>query len=87
MGTFYVYIIFSPSRGIYYKGFSEDPIRRLQEHNADKSHYTSGKGPWEIVYLKTYFTKREALIAEKKLKRAGSAYLYRLIQEYKTTNG
>ncbi|MBL0912756.1 MAG: GIY-YIG nuclease family protein [Bacteroidia bacterium] len=86
MSTFFVYIIYSPSRGIYYKGFSEDPVRRLQEHHADKSRYTSGKGPWEMVYLKNYSTKREALIAEKKIKRAGSEYLHKLIREYQAEN-
>ncbi|MGQ3014202.1 MAG: GIY-YIG nuclease family protein [Flavobacteriales bacterium] len=87
MNMFFVYIIYSSASGIYYKGVSEDPQRRLQQHNNNESRYTSGKGPREIVYIKSYFTKREALIAEKKLKKAGTDYLHRLIQEYKAVSG
>lgn len=85
MHTFFVYIIYSPSRHVYYKGYSTDPFRRLREHNENRSHYTSGKGPWQIVYVKDYPTKKEALVAEKKLKKAGTDYLQKLIREYKTT--
>jgi putative endonuclease len=49
------------------------------------SRFTSGKGPWELVYLYSFPSKKEALIAEKKLKKAGSAYLQKLISEYKKT--
>jgi putative endonuclease len=72
---YYTYIIQSQSKGIYYKGISQRPEKRLWEHNNDMSRYTAGKGPWVLVYLQIHETKREALIAEKKLKKAGSEYL------------
>jgi len=87
MHTFFVYITYSPSRHVYYKGYSTDPFRRLKEHNENKSHYTSGKEPWEIVYIKGYSNKKEALIAEKKLKKAGTGYLQKLIREYRKNRG
>jgi len=42
---YYVYIIQSELLGDYYKGVSSDVERRLSEHNAGKSRFTSGKGP------------------------------------------
>ncbi len=86
MKQFFVYIIYSKSHRIYYKGFTENPEQRIKEHNENMSRFTSGKGPWELVYLHSFPTKKEALIAEKKLKRAGSDYLQRLILEYINKN-
>lgn len=48
---YFVYIIFSEKNDVFYKGFSENPYERLVEHNENKSQYTSGKGPWKLVYL------------------------------------
>ena len=71
---FYVYVLYSPSRGLYYKGFTEDVGKRLNQHNGNLSRYTSGKGPWELIIVEVYATKREALIREKSLKRCKSDY-------------
>ncbi|WP_209565799.1 GIY-YIG nuclease family protein [Flavobacterium sp. 1355] len=43
-----VYIIYSKTFDIYYKGFSEDVPHRLLYHNENRSKYTSNKGPWEF---------------------------------------
>jgi putative endonuclease len=67
--------------------YTENPEKRLWEHNNNFSRFTAGKEPWEIVYLKKYPTKTEALQAERKLKKAGSAYLQRLISAYKSEVG
>ena len=77
----FVYILYSESSNIYYKGFTENPDKRLWEHNNDLSRYTAGKGPWKIVYLENFPTKKEALIREKKLKRVNSEYLKWLIRQ------
>ena len=66
---YFVYILYSEKSDLYYKGFTENPEQRLLAHNSDDSYFTSGKGPWEIVYLKEFPTKREALIEEKRLKK------------------
>ncbi|MBK9358610.1 MAG: GIY-YIG nuclease family protein [Bacteroidales bacterium] len=42
---FYTYIIYSASCDIYYKGISEDPDRRLLEHNRGTPG-GGGPGPW-----------------------------------------
>ncbi len=81
---YYVYIIYSTSHDVYYKGSSEDPLRRLEEHNSDKSRYTSGKGPWELVYTEQLPTKRDALIREKQMKKWNRETIERAILKSKS---
>jgi len=76
---YYTYIIFSITKRLYYKGISSDLEKRLAEHNADKSRYTSGKGPWQLVYFREFETKKAALIEERRLKRLNHEALERLI--------
>ena len=46
---FFVYIIYSKSFNKYYIGHSDDPERRLSEHNDSRYHkYTSKYRPWEM---------------------------------------
>jgi putative endonuclease len=55
---FYFYIIKSLSKGIYYKGVSEDFQRRLEQHNSGLSKFTSTAMHWELVYVEKHETKR-----------------------------
>ncbi len=50
----YTYIIYSETFDLYYKGESVDVAKRLDEHNAGLSHFTAGKGPWKLVWSKTF---------------------------------
>ena len=44
---FYVYILYSESADRYYVGHTDDPDRRLEEHNtALKNSYTAKFRPW-----------------------------------------
>ncbi|OFX63171.1 MAG: hypothetical protein A2066_06705 [Bacteroidetes bacterium GWB2_41_8] len=76
---YYVYILQSEQSGVYYKGYTSYPVLRLEEHNQGQSRYTSGKGPWEMVYLEKMPDKRAALIREKQLKRSNINYIKWLI--------
>ena len=40
-----VYIIYSKSHNVYYKGMSSDINKRLQDHNLNRSIYTKIRGP------------------------------------------
>lgn len=62
---FYVYILQSAFDKSFYKGFSENPLQRLAQHNNGESHYTSLKRPWKLVYIEMCADKRSALIREK----------------------
>ena len=81
MKEYYVYIIHSQQKEIFYKGYTQYPEKRLFEHNNGLSRYTKGKGPWKLVYLEKFKTKREALIRERQLKKANPKYLRWLIQQ------
>ena len=72
--AFYVYILKSKKDNSYYKGFTEDYIKRFNDHNNALSTYTSSKCPWELLYVEVHPTKKEALIRERKLKKCKSDY-------------
>jgi putative endonuclease len=71
---YYVYILKSSVDGTYYKGSSEDYIKRFQEHNTGLSKYTARKVPWIFIYVEQHTDKRSALIRERKLKRCKAEY-------------
>ena len=75
MTNHYVYIIYSTSHDVYYKGYSTDYIMRLEQHNQGKTTYTKNKGLWKLVYAEKLYSKKEALIKEKMLKRQHRQYL------------
>ena len=72
--SFYIYILYSSLAGKYYVGFSENPQKRLFEHNNPiHSKFTSKYIPWE---LKTFFfasnDKGEAMKIERYIKNMKS---------------
>ncbi|MFZ1529985.1 MAG: GIY-YIG nuclease family protein [Ferruginibacter sp.] len=75
----YVYIIQSLADGSYYKGASEDPLKRLDFHNVGLSTYTAKKKPWKLVAIFSFESKKEALQKERRLKKYGKASLKALI--------
>ncbi len=78
---FYVYIIYSRSKDVYYKGFTYDLKARLLKHNSGESNYTSSTSDWELVYSASFVTKAEALKEEKRLKRLNRTSIEKLIQK------
>lgn len=46
---YYFYAIRSLKDGSIYKGISSDPLRRLKEHNSQKSRSTKTHVPYELV--------------------------------------
>jgi putative endonuclease len=81
MQSHYVYIIKSVSNGLFYKGYSLDYIKRLEEHNAGLSEYTANRGPWVLVYVEIHHTKTAALKRELMLKRQNKKYLEWLLEQ------
>jgi len=66
---YYVYILESLKDGDFYKGSTEDYLKRIQEHNNGENQFTRSKMPWKLIFVQKFETKTEALIREKKLKR------------------
>jgi putative endonuclease len=77
---FYVYILYSMSLDVYYKGFTSNVEGRLESHLLGKSEFTSRATDWKLVYTMNYETKRLALIEEKRLKKLNRVSLERLIR-------
>ncbi len=80
---FYVYIIYSSSYDKYYKGFSLNPFKRLEQHNNKESRYTANFTPWCLVYLEKFDLKSEALKREKSLKKYAKKQILELLKSPK----
>lgn len=65
---FYVYLLYSQSTDKMYIGYSADLRRRLSEHNAGQSQYTSRGAPWELVYYEAFCSETDARVREQGLK-------------------
>jgi len=66
----YVYAIYSKSFNRIYVGMSEEPERRLKEHNKRKVKSTRPYVIWKIVMKKEAGTSKEARRLEKYYKSA-----------------
>jgi len=75
---FYVYIIQSELDQSYYKGFSENYLERLEQHNNGWAKYTSRKIPWKLVHVESFLSKTEALKREKALKKYSQSQIIEL---------
>ncbi|WHF52660.1 GIY-YIG nuclease family protein [Chryseobacterium gotjawalense] len=62
---YFVYILYSASLDVYYKGFSTDVNKRLEYHLDSKHKFTSQAKDWIIVYVQEFDEKKEALKEEK----------------------
>ena len=65
---FYVYILKSVLKGRYYVGYSENPDRRLIEHNAGKVTSTRNYCPWVKVYVEILPDELSAIRREREIK-------------------
>ncbi len=65
---FYVYILEAVQTKRFYIGYSENPERRLAEHNSGKVKSTRAFRPWTKVYTEAFGTEKEAIRREKQLK-------------------
>lgn len=59
--------------GVYYVGSTTKlPEKRLEEHNKNKTKYTSGKGPWILKFYQEFDSFSEARKMENKIKKMKS---------------
>ena len=81
---FYVYVIYSNKLGKYYIGQTNDLKRRIAEHIAGKSTYTSRANDWVMVYYEAFRSRSLAMRREKRLKSRSKAFtelLRRIVDE------
>jgi len=77
MTMFYIYFLYSKCSDKYYVGYSDDPDRRLIEHNtSDNNTFTKKHRPWILVYSFTVSDLRsDALKIEQFIKKQKSRSL------------
>ncbi len=68
---YYVYTLRSIASGNLYIGVSDDPHRRLSEHNSGKTRSTKPHIPYILIYVEKHVSKEEALKRERQIKRSG----------------
>lgn len=68
--AYYVYIIQSEVDKSFYKGFSENPAKRLLQHNEGATSGTRYLAPWKLIYVEEMLSKTDALVRERNLKKA-----------------
>jgi len=65
---YYVYIIKSRKRNWYYIGFTENPDKRLKEHNLGQVRSTNFYKPFDLVFVQLVDNRLKARDLEKFLK-------------------
>jgi len=65
---YFVYVL-QNSEGRLYIGLTTDLERRVQEHQENKGGWTSGRGPWKLIYYESFSDRSEAMRRERNLKR------------------
>jgi putative endonuclease len=81
-GLFYVYIL-KCRKGTYYAGYTNNLEKRLKLHNKGKgAKYLRGKTPVKLVYVKEYKCYKNALHAERNIKKLRRKEKERLIKRY-----
>lgn len=67
--TYYCYMLLC-ANGCYYTGWTTDPLRRLNQHNAGRgARYTRINSPCELVYVEEVADHSTALKRELQIKR------------------
>ena len=65
---YYVYFLKSKKDGKLYIGISQNPDKRLAQHNNGKTFSTKSRRPFELIYKEQHSTRLEARNREKYLK-------------------
>ncbi|HEU5289154.1 MAG TPA: GIY-YIG nuclease family protein [Cyclobacteriaceae bacterium] len=80
--THYVYILQSRKNGSFYKGSTDNLVRRFADHNSGKNTSTARYLPWDLVWYTKKVNKSEAVILEMKLKNLSVQRIIDFIKKY-----
>ena len=79
--VFFVYILFNKRNGTLYVGVTNNIFRRMDEHNSNKSEFTSKYGVHKLGYLESFQYVNNAIVREKQLKAGSRKDKIKLIEE------
>lgn len=79
---YFVYILQSQVSFSFYKGHTDNLIRRVDEHNSGNVTYSKKFRPWSLVWYTTKSSKKEAFALERKLKNLSNERLIAFIKKY-----
>jgi putative endonuclease len=79
-----VYVLKCETSKKNYTGMTENVEARLKEHNAGKSKFTSGFGPWKIIYAEECPDREAARKREKYLKSAAGRRFIKKMEQMKS---
>jgi putative endonuclease len=65
---YFVYLLYSEVGHCFYIGISENPQRRLEQHNDAQRGWTARYVPWRLVYSERFKHYSEARRRERQLK-------------------
>jgi putative endonuclease len=81
-GRFFIYIV-QCRNGTYYTGYTKNLEERVSLHNSGNgAKYLRGKLPVKMVYAKEYRYYKNALRAERRIKKLTWAQKLKLIRNY-----
>lgn len=79
MKSLFVYAIKSINKNYIYVGLTDNPERRINQHNIGKEKTTRHYAPFTILLIEEFNTRQEARIREKYFKAGiGKEYLRRI---------
>jgi putative endonuclease len=84
LAMFYIYFLYSKTSNKYYIGYSDNPERRVLEHNTKEFNtFTKKHRPWKLVYFFAVSkSKGDAMKIEKFIKKQKSRkFIERIIYE------
>jgi putative endonuclease len=82
MDQFYVYILQSRANDSFYKGSTNDLVRRFHEHNKGEEISTARYLPWDLVWFTIKPTRPDAFALELKLKNLSVQRTIDFIRKY-----
>lgn len=83
MNTYYVYILTNKNKTVLYVGFTNDIVRRVEEHKNKKYEgFTKFYNVNRLVYFEKHSTADEAIKREKQLKKWNRDWKNRLIDKF-----
>jgi putative endonuclease len=84
--AYYVYILQSQTNRTFYKGSTDNLVRRINDHNQGRVTFSSKFRPWNLVWFTTKNTRAEAVALEMKLKNLSAIRLEEFMKKYPITD-